>query len=313
VQVWSVAGTATETVVTPDGVSIPRTVERPRPITLADLGLALLVLSIGFVAARNVPGLLEIAVLQRLPLQAGERYAITTTVQYVITICVVVVAAGLIGVGWSKVQWLAAAVTVGLGFGLQEIFANFVSGLIILYERPVRIGDIVTVGDVTGSVTRIRIRATTITNWDRKELIIPNKEFVTGQVVNWSLSDQVLRLVIKVGIAYGSDTRLARNVLLDVATANPRTLPEPTPKAFFQEFGDSSLNFELRVWFKDIDDWMFGKHELHQAIDDAFREHGIEIAFPQRDLHIRSVRDTLPVVGDQAGVAGTGEGGESPA
>jgi potassium efflux system protein len=240
-----------------------------------------------------VPGLLEVGVLQHLPLQAGERYAITTTARYLLIIVAFVLAAGAIGIGWSQVQWLVAAMTVGLGFGLQEIFANFVSGLIILFERPVRIGDIVTVGDVTGTVSRIRIRATTITDWDRKELVIPNKEFVTGQVINWSLSDQVLRLVVKVGIAYGSDTRLARQTLLDVARNNARVLAEPKPKAFFMAFGDSSLEFQLRVWLKDIDDWILACNELHLAIDDAFREAGIEIAFPQRDIHIRSIRDAL--------------------
>jgi len=194
------------------------------------------------------------------------------------------------------VQWLVAAMTVGLGFGLQEIIANFVSGLIILFERPIRMGDVVTVGNVTGRVSRIRTRATTIIDWDCKELVIPNKEFITGQVVNWSLSDQVLRLVIRVGIAYGSDTRKAGRILLDVAKGNSRVLPEPKPKAFFQEFGESSLNFELRTWVKDVDDWMVGRHELHQAIDDAFREAGVEIAFPQRDIHVRSSRGELPVV-----------------
>ena len=136
----------------------------------------------------------------------------------------IVVVFTLLGIGWSQVQWLVAAVTVGLGFGLQEIFANFVSGLILLFERPIRIGDTVTVGGVAGNVSRIRTRATTITDWGRKELIIPNKEFVTGQVVNWSLSDQLLRLVIKVGIAYGSDTHLARDILMRVAKANERVL-----------------------------------------------------------------------------------------
>ena len=272
-----------------------------RPVTLGDLALALLTLVVASIATKNLPGLLEIAVLQHLPFQPGERYAITTTARYVIIIVAVSLAASAIGVGWSKVQWLVAAMTVGLGFGLQEIFANFVSGLIILFERPIRMGDVVTVGNVTGRVSRIRTRATTIIDWDCKELVIPNKEFVTGQVVNWSLSDQVLRLVVRVGIAYGSDTRKARETLLGVARNNARVLSEPKPKAFFQEFGESSLNFELRTWVKDIDDWMVGRHELHQGIDDAFRDAGIEIAFPQRDIHVRSIRDALPVINEEAG------------
>ncbi|HUU82410.1 MAG TPA: mechanosensitive ion channel domain-containing protein [Phycisphaerae bacterium] len=300
VELWSTTEKVTETTVDPQGVAVPRTVEKSVPVTLANMAVALLTLVVASIAAKNVPGLLEIGLLQHLPLQAGERYAITTTARYLIIIVAVVMVASAIGVGWSNVQWLVAAMTVGLGFGLQEIFANFVSGLIILFERPVRIGDIVTVGKVTGKVSRIRTRATTIIDWDRKELVIPNKEFVTGQVVNWSLSDQVLRLVVKVGIAYGSDTRKAQQTLLDVAGRNRRVLSEPPPKALFQEFGSSSLDFELRVWVKDIEDWIIVRHELHQSIDDAFREAGIEIAFPQRDIHVRSVQATLPVMDKKA-------------
>jgi potassium efflux system protein len=304
VELWATTETVTEPAVSPEGETTFRTMEHRSPVTLADLALALLLLVIASIATKNVPALLEIGLLQHLPLGGGERYAITTTARYLIIVVAVVIAAGAVGVGWSNVQWLVAAITVGLGFGLQEIFANFVSGLIILFERPIRMGDVVTVAGVTGKVSRIRTRATTIIDWDCKELVIPNKEFVTGQVVNWSLSDQILRLVVKVGIAYGSDTRKAREVLLKVANSNHRVLPDPKPKAFFQEFGDSSLNFELRTWVQDIDDWILTRHELHQAIDDAFREAGIEIAFPQRDIHVRSIRDALPVVDEAAGKKG---------
>ena len=158
------------------------------------------------VAFRNIPGLLEIAVLQRLPLETSARYAVTTLASYAIILVGVVMGAGSLGLRWNQIQWLATALTFGLAFGLQEIFANFVAGLIILFERPLRVGDIVTVDDVTGVVSRVRIRATTITNWDRKEFVVPNKEFITGKLLNWTLSDQVNRIVINVGIAYGSDT-----------------------------------------------------------------------------------------------------------
>ena len=177
---------------------------------------------------------------------------------------------------------------MGLGFGLQEIFANFVSGLILLFERPIRIGDTVTIGDTNGTVSKIRIRATTVTDWNRKEIVIPNREFITGQVINWTLSDQVMRLVLRVGIAYGSDVHRAKQILLEVAANNRRVLEDPKPRAWFWEFGDSSLNFEIRVFVKDIDDWVMTRDSMHFEIDAAFREAGIEIAFPQRDLHIRS-------------------------
>jgi potassium efflux system protein len=258
--------------------------------------LAMVVLAIvTVVLAKNIPGLLEIALLQRLPIGAGERFAITSIARYIIVAAGIIAAFGAIGVSWTKVQWLIAALSVGLGFGLQEILANFVSGVILLFERPIRIGDTVTVGDVSGTVTRIRIRATTITDWDRKELIIPNKEFITGQVINWSLSDPTLRVIVPVGIAYGSDTRKAEEILYEVARKEPMVLEDPAPRVLFLGFGDSALLFELRVYIATIDHFLLTKHVLHKAIDDAFRAAGIEISFPQRDIHIRSIRDGLKV------------------
>jgi potassium efflux system protein len=209
--------------------------------------------------------------------------------RYAIIATGVVVVSSILGIGWSKVQWLLAGLTVGLGFGLQEIFANFISGLIILFERPIRIGDTVTVGTNSGTVTRIRTRATTITDWDHKELIIPNKSFVTGEVVNWTLSDPVTRLIIRVGVAYGSDVELTEKLMLDVATTHPLVLDDPSPTVFFRAFDESALTFELRVFFKEILNRMQLTHELNKAINQAFAERGIEIAFPQRDIHVRSI------------------------
>ncbi len=289
VQLWSYTAEAAVT----NSAGEVTTATVIRNITLASVLLALLILAVSYVLARNIPGLLEIAVLRRLPLDTGARFAISAVSRYVITVAGLVLAFGTIGIGWSSVQWLVAAITVGLGFGLQEIFANFVSGLILLFERPIRIGDTVTVGNISGTVSRIRIRATTITDWDRKELVIPNKEFVTGQVVNWSLSDRILRLIIKVGIAYGSDTRRAKELLFEVARGSKWVLDQPKPHVWFWEFGGSSLNFELRVFVRDIDDWVLARDSLHFAIDDAFREAGIEIAFPQQDVHIRTVAQPL--------------------
>jgi len=200
-----------------------------------------------------------------------------------------------IGVEWSKLQWLVAALGVGLGFGLQEIVANFVSGIILLIERPIRVGDIVTVGGADGTVSRIRIRATSIMTWDRKELLVPNKALITGEVVNWTLSDAVLRVRIPVGIAYGSDTEKARDLLLGVARANESVLDDPAPTALFRGFGDSTLDFELRVFIPSIEHLIPVKSALFFAIDAAFREAGIEIAFPQRDLHVRSISGPIKV------------------
>ncbi len=248
---------------------------------------ALLIATMTLVTVRNLPGFLEITVFRRLT--AGERYAYATIAKYGVVLVGFALAFGAIGVGWSNIQWLVAAVGLGLGFGLQEIFANFVSGLIILFERPIRVGDTVTVGDVSGVVSRIHIRATWITRFDRKELVVPNKEFVTTRLINWSLSDSVVRVEVPVGIAYGSDTERAIEVLRSVASANEHVLREPAPDVFFLGFGDSALEFELRVFSPDVEHRLPILHALHMEIDRAFRREGIEIAFPQRDLHVRSV------------------------
>ncbi len=267
----------------------PSGIEEGRVITYTDLLIAIAVLAITLFAGRNLPGLLEIVLFQRLPLDAGARYAASSMTRYVIMVLGVVVGMNVLGIGWGNVQWLVAAMSVGLGFGLQEIFANFVSGLILLFERPARLGDTVTIGAITGTVTKIQIRATTIQDWDNKELIVPNKEFITGNLVNWTLSNPTLRLVIKVGVAYGSDTRLVTRLLYEVASESPDVLKDPEPFVIFNEFGASSLDFELRVHVTDLAHFRQLKHNLHTRIDDLFREHGIEISFPQRDLHIRTM------------------------
>ena len=157
------------------------------PISLGDV-ITALAIGIGtFVLVGNLPGLLEVLLLSRLSLKQGSSYAITTLLSYVIVMIGVMITLGSLGLSWSKMQWLVAALGVGLGFGLQEIFANFISGIIILFERPVRIGDVITIGELSGTVSRIRIRATTIIDFDRKEIIIPNKAFVTERLINLSL------------------------------------------------------------------------------------------------------------------------------
>lgn len=262
-------------------------------VTVSDLALAVLIGALTFVISRNGPGLLEISVLQQLPLDASVRYAITTLVSYVIMLVGTITTCSTIGLQWSQIQWLATALTFGLAFGLQEMFANFVAGLIILLERPIRVGDVVTVDDVTGVVSKIRIRATSITNWDRKEYVVPNKEFITGRLLNWTLSDKVNRIVIEVGIAYGSDTDHAHAIMLKVANDHPLILKDPPSVAAFEGFGDSSLKLVLRTYLPTMDNRLEVIHQLHTSIDKAFRAAKIEIAFPQRDLHVRSLQNEL--------------------
>ncbi|MBL8849892.1 MAG: mechanosensitive ion channel, partial [Planctomycetaceae bacterium] len=277
----------------PDGQALPSDDGAAAMVTAADLLLALLIGAFTVFASRNLPGIMEIAILQRLPLDAGARYAATTVSRYVIVVTGVVLGFRTIGVGWSSVQWLVAAMTVGLGFGLQEIFANFVSGIIVLFERPMRVGDMVTIGGSSGTVTRIQIRATTILDWDYKELIVPNREFVTGNLVNWTLSSPTLRAVIKIGVAYGSDPRAVTELLLRAAAENPVVLSEPPPFAILNSFGAYALEFELRVHVSGLRNLGRAYHELNIAVDELFKEHDIEIAGPRQDVYVRSVPEDL--------------------
>jgi potassium efflux system protein len=273
--------------------TITKAISADGRVTLQDLIASVITVLLTFVAANNIPGLLELTIFRRLKLQPGSSFALTTTIRYILVVAGIVIALGLLNITWGKVQWIAAAITLGIGFGLQEIFANFVAGLIILFERPVRLGDVVTVGDVSGRVTQIRIRATTIRQFNNRELIVPNKEFITGQLVNWTLSDSILRFEIPVGIAYGSDTEKARTTLLDIAHSHPKILKDPAPDVIFDTFGDSALGFILRANVSSVEDLVLVKNELHFTIDNAFREAKIEIAFPQTDIHIRTIPPTV--------------------
>lgn len=284
-----------------DGIVLWNGATQSDPTSLADLFLAVLTFATTAVAARNAPGLLELALLQGSKLDASFRYTVGAISRYVIVVVGLLVGCHVLGLTWGTVQWLVAAVSVGLGFGLQEIFANFVSGIIILFERPVRVGDVVTIGETTGVVSRIRMRATTITNWDRQEFIVPNREFITGRLLNWTLSDQVNRIVLKLGIAYGSDTQLATEILTKIVREHPLILGEPTPRVTFEEFGQSALNYVVRCYLPDMENRLAVIHDLHTSIDLAFREAGIEIAFPQQDIHIRSIHANLESIDAAAG------------
>ncbi len=260
--------------------------------TLANLFLAGLYLFIAVIIVTNLSGVMEVFVYRQLSLEAGSRYAINQLLQYTFITAAFIGIANELGGSWSQVQWLVAALGVGLGFGLQEIFANLVSGIILLFERPIRVGDTVTVGDVSGKVCRIQMRATRIIDWDQKELIVPNKTFITGQLINWSLTDNVTRLVIPVGIAYGSDVELAHKVITETVCSTPQVLSDPEPSVYFLGFGDSSLDFSIRVFVSELGQRLPVTHNLHVRINNALREHGIEIPFPQRDIHIRSAEQT---------------------
>lgn len=277
------------------------------PISLGDFLTFLFIIGFTIFLAGNLPGLLEMLVLSRLHLQQGSAYAITTLMNYTITAIGLVFALSSLGVSWDKLQWLVAALSVGLGFGLQEIFANFVSGLIILFERPIRIGDVVTLDNVSGRVRQIRIRATTITDFDRKEIIVPNKTFVTGRLINWSLTDTVTRVVVKVGVAYGSDLDRTREILLEAARINERVLKDPEPQVLFLSFGDSTLDHELRIHVKELYDRNPAIDEINRHVDREFKKAGIEISFKQLDVHLRNSEGLEKLVAQQVRPAPAGE------
>ena len=255
-------------------------------VTLVDAFYAILILFVAVVGVRQLPVILEILMLQNRSLTASDRYTVTSITRYIIIVVGTVLFFNIVGGDWSQIQWLVAALGVGIGFGMQEIVANFISGIIILFERPIRIGDYVSVGESDGTVTRIQIRATTIVTRDRKELLVPNKEFITGRLLNWSLSDQTTRLMVSVGVAYGSDVKRAMALMLEAVHENELILDDPEPMVTFEGFGDNALTLNVRFFIASIDNRLRSISAIHESINRKFSEAGISIAFPQRDVHL---------------------------
>ena len=273
-------------------------------LSLTSLIQAALILLVTYFVAKHLPAALELALARKQNINRGTRTAIATLCQYGVVALGFLLLVGVLDVDWTRFGWIAAALSVGLGFGLQEVVANFVCGLILLFERPIRIGDVVTLEGLTGTVTNIRMRATTIINWDRQEFVVPNKNIITGSILNWTLSTSLTRIVIPVGVAYGSDTEEARQILLDVAADHPLILCDPPAMTTFEAFADSSLTLTLRAYLPDVDDRIKTITELHTEIDKRFADAGIEIAFPQRDLNLRSgwtFADKLAAQGEGSG------------
>ncbi|MDP8032903.1 mechanosensitive channel MscK [Pasteurella atlantica] len=270
-----------QTVVTENGTEV-------ETITLFNLLIATIILTVMYLLVRNIRSILEIFVFSRIKLSQGTPYTITTLLTYAIVAIGSASAFSSLGMSWAKLQWLFAALSVGLGFGLQEIFANFISGIIILFERPVRIGDVITVGEFSGTVSRIRIRATTLMDFDGKEVIVPNKNFVTERLTNWALSSATTRVIISIGVAYGSDLDLTKKLLLQAAEETETVLDDPAPVVYFLSFGASTLDHELRVYVGELADRNTTVDALNRKIDQLFAENGIEIAFNQLDVFIKN-------------------------
>ncbi|GAC21252.1 mechanosensitive ion channel domain-containing protein [Paraglaciecola arctica] len=263
-------------------------VELSSGVTLWNIILSLGFVIGGVIAAKNIRGVMEIGFFERFEMDYGARYATMSILGYLLVGTGIVIGFSQLGIDWSKLQWIIAALGVGLGFGLQEIVANFVSGLIILFERPIRVGDFVTIGNLSGTVSNIKIRATTIKDFDNREVLLPNKSIITENVTNWTLHDSVTRIVVKIGVAYGSDIQQVRDLLMQVVENKSDVLQQPAPQVFFLEHGDSSLNFEIRAFVSRPENRLPLTHAINTTINQALAEHDISIPFPQRDLHIIS-------------------------
>jgi potassium efflux system protein len=228
-------------------------------------------------------------VLPRLSLNRGVPYAISTVTYYFLLLLVAAAALSAAGVEMNKFTVLTGALGVGLGFGLQNIVNNFVAGLILLFERPIHVGDTLDVGGLVGMVRRIGARSSTILTFQGAEVIVPNNNLISNQVINWTLSSQWRRVDVPVGVAYGTDPERVIKLLVGVAESHPQVLLARPPVAFFLGFGESALKFELRFWAAQQDTWFQLQSDVTVAVAKALREAGIEIPFPQRDLHIRSI------------------------
>ena len=252
----------------------------------ADIIAAILLFSAAVMVTRYIQRTLDVRVLQRLQIDRGVQNSIKTGIGYFGFMVAMLVAIGALGLDLSNLALIAGALSVGIGFGLQNVVSNFVSGLILLVERPIKVGDWVVVGDKEGVVKRISVRATEIQTFQRASVIIPNSELVSSAVVNWTFKDKFGRIDIKVGVEYGSDLKLVRETLLACANAHPRVARMPGPMVVFRDFGQSSLDFELRCFIPDVDFFLSTASDLRFAIAEAFERNGIAIPFNQQVMHI---------------------------
>jgi small-conductance mechanosensitive channel len=260
------------------------------PITPYSLIALVLVLIITAVVARKARRLLELYFLRRLPVEAGAQYAVASFTQYSLWVIGLLVGLRILNINLTAIAVVAGALGLGIGFGLQNIVANFVCGLVLLVERPIRVRDRITMEGLEGNVRAVNFRSTIIETNDNISVIVPNSEFINGKVINWSIGDPKVRIHVPVGVAYGSNLETVTRALLKVAAEAEGVLKKPAPEVRFIEFGNSSLNMELLVWTNEPAKHFLLRSTLNFAIDAAFRREGVEIPFPQRDVHVKSAR-----------------------
>lgn len=266
------------------------------PVLLFKVMAFVLVLS---VISRQARKFMQNEVLVHTSMDLGQQFAVARITGYLLFVVGMVVGLESIGVDLSSLVVLGGAVGVGVGFGLQNIVNNFVSGLILLIERPIKLGDRVDVGETNGDVVRIAGRSTWVRTNENVVIIIPNSEFISTRVTNWTANDRQVRFSLELGVSYSCRPAEVRELLMKVAVAHPDVLDDPPPEVIFIGFGDSSLDFELRVWtIRQVQTSQRLKSDLYFAVFEAFAEHGIEIPFPQRDLHVRSISAPI-ILGDK--------------
>lgn len=258
-------------------------------VTPGSVFIVVIVCYTTILCSRAIRAFLKNEVLPRYDAEKGVQVSISKLAHYATLSIGFLILLRMLGFGFQQIAILGGALSVGIGFGLQAIVNNFVSGLILLFERPIKLGDMIEVGDEMGEVKELGLRATTVQTLDHAEIVIPNSELVTGSVVNWTLAERLARVRVPVGVAYGSDIEKVLRILFTCANDNPLVLSTPKPQALFLAFGSSSLDFELRVWIPNVIDKFDVLSELNQDIEYEFQTAGIEIPFPQRDLHLRSV------------------------
>jgi small-conductance mechanosensitive channel len=262
-------------------------------LTLRQVIIAVGVFYGSIIASRVLQKLFLGVILRKGGIEKGVRLSIERLIHYAVLFIGFMLAISMLGFELTKFTIMLSALGVGIGFGLQGVVNNFVSGLILLFERPIRVGDTVEIGGQWAEVRKIGLRATTVQTYDQSDVIVPNADLTTQQVTNWTLSSRQVRLIIPVGVAYGSDVQLVHETLITSAKANSMVSESPEPQVLFLKFGESSLDFELRVWINDASYRLIVMSELHYEIDRRFREANIVIAFPQRDLHLRSVNESI--------------------
>lgn len=259
-------------------------------ISVEDILLFFLTVWVAYLLSAVLRFILQEDVYPCIGVQKGMAYATSSLINYIILAIGFIVGLGVIGVSLTKMTVLAGAFGVGIGFGLQSIVNNFVSGLILLFERPLHVGDIIEMDGLNGEVRRIGMRASTVRTWHGADIIVPNADLVTKQVTNWTLGDKLRRIDLPVGVNYGADPEEVIQIFKKVAKANPDVLHSPEPSALFTGYGDSFINFELRAWTDKFNDWQRIRSDLATAIYNAGHDAGLSFPFPQRDVHI--IRDS---------------------